>query len=109
MPPGAAESGLRARSLLLHFGCHAFFAFFSVMVLVLAAGLARCGCELPCLVLAVFRMRQQIFDLSCTSNREISGSNPGSRVFFIVYSDDTDFFESSLPALASAGEHGLVA
>jgi hypothetical protein len=29
-------------------------------------GLARCGCELPCLVLAVFRMRQQIFDLSCT-------------------------------------------
>ena len=31
------------------------------------------------------------------SNREISGSNPESRVFSIVYSDDTYFFESSLP------------
>ena len=31
-----------------------------------AGGLARCGCELPCLVLAVFRMRQQIFDPACT-------------------------------------------
>ena len=31
-----------------------------------ADGLARCGCELPCLVLAVFRMRQQIFDPGCT-------------------------------------------
>ncbi len=38
------------------------------------------------------------------------GSNPQSRVFSIVYSDDTDFFEPALPALASAGgEHGLVA
>ena len=33
-----------------------------------------------------------------------------TRLFSIVYSDDTDFFETSLPALASAGgEHGLVA
>ena len=34
-----------------------------------------------------------------------------ARLFSIVHSDDTDFFESSLPALvvASAGEHGLVA
>ena len=34
-----------------------------------------------------------------------------ARLFSIGYSDDTDFFESSLPALvvASAGEHGLVA
>ena len=31
-----------------------------------AGGLVRCGCELPCLVLAVFRMRQQIFDPGCT-------------------------------------------
>ena len=31
-----------------------------------------------------------------------------TRLFSIVYSDDTDFFESSLPALAT-GEHGLVA
>ena len=31
-----------------------------------AGGLARCGCLLPCLVLAVFRMRQQIFDPGCT-------------------------------------------
>ena len=38
------------------------------------------------------------------------GSNPESRVFSMVYSDDTDFFEPALPALASAGgEHGLVA
>ena len=74
-----------------------------------AGGLASCGGEQPCLVLAVFLTRKQNFDPGCTSNREISGSNPGSRVFFIVYSDDTDFFESSLPALASAGEHGLVA
>ena len=34
-----------------------------------------------------------------------------ARLFSIAYSDDTDFFEPSLPALviASAGEHGLVA
>ena len=76
-----------------------------------AGGLASCGGEQPCLVLAVFLTRKQNFDPGCTSNREIRGSNRGSRVFSIGYSDDTDFFESSLPALvvASAGEHGLVA
>jgi hypothetical protein len=31
-----------------------------------AGGLARCGGELPCLVLAMFRTRQQIFDVGCT-------------------------------------------
>ena len=76
-----------------------------------AGGLASCGGEQPCLVLAVFLTRKQNFDPGCTSNRESRGSNRGSRVFSIVHSDDTDFFESSLPALvvASAGEHGLVA
>ena len=31
-----------------------------------AGGLARGGCELPSLVLAVFRTRKQIFDPGCT-------------------------------------------
>ena len=61
--------------------------------------------------LAVFLTRKQIFDPGCTGQIvKFTGQIRESRVFFIVYSDDTYFFEPALPALASAGgEHGLVA
>ena len=71
-----------------------------------AGGLGRCGCELSCLVFDMFRTRQQIFDPGCTGQIGNYGSIPQSRVFSIAYSDDTDFFELALPALASRERWG---
>ena len=62
-----------------------------------AGGLARCGCGLPCLGFCEFRVQSRTFNPGCTGQIGKFGSNPESRVFSIVYSDDTYFFESSLP------------
>ena len=48
-----------------------------------AGGLARCGCELSCLVLAVFWTRRQIFDVGCTGQIGKFASQIPNHGFFL--------------------------
>ena len=77
-----------------------------------AAGLARCGCWLSCLVLAVFLTRKQIFDPGCTGQIGKFTGQIRNHGFFLLRIQMTLIFSNQLSQrsrVASAGEHGLVA
>ena len=91
------------RSLLLRFGT-GFLPLSARDGARFAAGFVRRGCGLPRLGFCQFPVRKQVFNPSCTSNREeIHGSNPGKRVFRLNDLETQNFDNPALPELADIG------
>ena len=61
-----------------------------------AAVLARCGCELSCLVLAVFWTRRQIFDVGCTGQIGKLAGQIRNHGFFLLRIQMTLIFSNHL-------------
>jgi len=69
-----------------------------------AGGLARCGCWLSCLVLAVFQTRKQIFDPSCTGQIGKFRGQIRNHGFFLLRIQMTLIFSNPLSQRSQARE-----
>ena len=61
-----------------------------------ADGLARCGCELSCLDVAVFLMRKQIFERGCTGQIGKLAGQIRNHGFFLLRIQMTLIFSNHL-------------